>query len=108
MQIAHPHLDTLDQIVRIFGWPCLLSVIIWAGKIIQKGQHDFKEMGANAKLAVTVGEEVKTQVGLLQTNHIAHLQQGIDKVAASNDKAVEVLQEISKGLSIVLDRVPRA
>jgi len=106
-QAAHPHLDLIDELVRILGWPALFGVIAWVIRKYDAGQAEFKKLGENTALAVQGITQVKQQVDTLETNHIAHLQIGINAVAKSNDQAVEVLREINKGIGIVLDRVPR-
>ena len=43
----------------------------------------------------------------IKTNHLAHLQDGIEKVAQSNVEAVEVLRDIKTGIAVLTDRFPR-
>ena len=104
----HPHLDLVEQLIRMFGWPALLGVIVWAARTYDSGQRELKQMSANTTLAVAGVEEVKVQVTALQTNHLAHLQSSIEQVAKSNDVAVDVLREISTGIAVLTDRFPRA
>ena len=104
----HPHLDLFDEIIRILGWPTLLGVLVWAIRTWDKGQRQFTEIGENTKTAVTGVAQVKAQVDVIQTNHLAHLQDGITRLADSNDKAVEVLGEIKTGIAVLRDRFPRA
>lgn len=103
----HPHLDLFDEIVRILGWPTLLGVLVWAIRTWDKGQRQFAEIGENTKTAVAGVAQVKAQVDTIQTNHLAHLQDGITRLADSNDKAVEVLHDIKTGIGILSDRFPR-
>jgi hypothetical protein len=104
----HPQLDIIDQILRIIGWPALLSILVWAIRTYDKGQVQFHEMEENTKTAVATVEQVKTMVSVMQTNHLAHLQSGIEQVAKSNDKAVEVLGRIDTNIQILADRNSRA
>lgn len=104
----HPHLDLFDEIVRILGWPTLLGVLVWAIRTWDKGQRQFQEISENTKTAVVGVEQVKMQVTTMQTNHLAHLQDGITRLANSNDAAVEVLGEIKTGIAVLTDRFPRA
>jgi hypothetical protein len=104
---VHPVLDTADQVVRVFGWPFLLGVIIWAVRTWDRGSREIKETGENAKVAVAQIANVKTQVDLITSNHLAHLQEGIGKLTESNDKAVEILHDIKGGIDLLVDRTPR-
>lgn len=104
----HPQLDLIDELVRIFGWPALLGAIVWVVRKWDKSQAEFREMAKNATAAVTGIGTVKTQLDTIETNHFAHLQTGIDRVATSNDKAVEALTEMNTSIKILIDRTPRA
>lgn len=104
----HPHLDLLDQIIRMLGWPTLLGGLGWAIRKWDDGQRDFKELSENTRIAVAKVTTVETEVLAIKNNHLAHLQTGITSLSASNDKAVEVLQTISKDIAVLVDRTPRA
>jgi hypothetical protein len=104
----HPHLDTIDQLIRVIGWPSLLGVLVWAIRTYDKGRAQFVQMDKNTQTAVDTVTEVKNLVTVMQTNHLAHLQTGIEQVAKSNDKAVEVLGRIDTNIQILADRMPRA
>ena len=106
--MQHPHLDLFDEIIRTLGWPVLVSVLVWAIRTYDKGTRQFKEIGENTKTAVAGVEQVKVQVATMQSNHLAHLQDGITRLANSNDAAVEVLGEIKTGIAVLTDRFPRA
>lgn len=103
----HPQLELIDQLIRIFGWPTLLGVLVWVVRKWDTGQRELKELGENTKLAVETVTIVKSEVETIKNNHLAHLQDGITQVAASNDKAVIVLQNIDAGIKILIDRTPR-
>lgn len=103
----HPQLELIDQLIRIFGWPTLLGVLVWVVRKWDTGQRELKELGENTKLAVETVTIVKGEVETIKNNHLAHLQDGITQVAASNDKAVVVLQNIDAGIKILIDRTPR-
>ena len=105
--VAHPQLDLIDELVRIFGWPALLGALVWVVRRWDKSQEEFKKMAANTTAAVSGIGVVKAQLDTLENNHMAHLQSGITSVANSNDKAVEVLTEMNTNLKILIDRTPR-
>ena len=104
----HPQLDYVDQLLRLFSWPTLLGVLVWAIRTYDKGQRQFQEIDKNTQTAVASVEQVKTMVTVMQTNHLAHLQTGIEQVAKSNDEAVTVLGRIDTNIQILADRMPRA
>lgn len=103
----HPQLDLFDEVVRILGWPTLLCILVWAIRTWDKGQRQFKEIDGNTKTTIASVAQVKDLVTVMQTNHLAHLQTGIEAVAKSNDKAVEILQKIDTGITVLADRFPR-
>lgn len=103
----HPRLDLFDEIVRALGWPTLLGTIVWIVRKWDKGQEEFKKMGENTKEAVRLVTAVKAQTEVIETNHLQHLQEGITRLAGSNDKAVEILLAMDKSLAIMADRSPR-
>lgn len=97
----HPHLDLADQLIRMFGWPALLGALVWTVRKWDKQQREWKDISENARTAAQGIAEVKG-------NHLVHLQDGITRLAGSNDQAVTILQDISKGIGILIDRTPRA
>jgi predicted chitinase len=97
----HPHLDLLDEIVRTLGWPALLGALVWAIRKYDAGSRQLSEISADAKAAHEGVAEMKA-------NHLVHLQEGMVRLADSNDTAVEVLREINSGIDILKDRFPRA
>ena len=103
----HPHLDLFDEIVRILGWPTLLGILVWAIRTWDKGQRQFTEISENTKTAVAGVTAVSAKVDVMQNNHLVHLQDGIIRLANSNDAAVEVLGEIKTGIAVLTDRFPR-
>lgn len=107
LQAAHPHLEVIDYAVRILGWPTLLGTIVWVIRKYDAGQAEFKKLSETTNQAAQGVAVVQQQVTTIQTNHLAHLQEGIAEVAKTNAAAVEVLHEINNGIKIVLDRVPR-
>jgi hypothetical protein len=107
MLLNRQNLDLIDELVRLLGWPAILAALVWVIRIYDAGQREFKEIGKNTEIAIKGVAEVKAAVDTIQTNHLAHLQQGITRLAESNDTAVIVLQNIDKGIGILTDRLPR-
>jgi hypothetical protein len=102
MQVQLPaYVQILDAAIRIFSFPTLVGVLVWVVRTYDRGQAQLKEIDTNAKT-------INAKVDVIQTNHLAHLQTGIAKVAESNDKAVELLTQIDKSMTVLIDRFPRA
>lgn len=97
----------IDTFIRIIGWPTALGVVVWVVRKWDAGQREFKDLHANTKMAAETVNLVKAEVDSIKNNHLAHLQLGIEKLADSNDKAVEVLQDIKTGIEVLVDRTPR-
>ena len=100
-------LDSIDQLVRVLGWPTFLGIVAWAVRKWDKGQATLKDIHAQGKLAAENSEAALTEIGVLKTNHFPHLQEGIESVAASNTEAVKVLQSMDKNIAVLVDRTPR-
>ena len=101
-------IDTFDKVVRICGWPTLICILVWAVRKWDADHRVFSEIHENTKKAVEKVAVVEQEVETLKSNHLAHLQIGMDRLATSNDKAVEVLQEISTGITVLVDRGARS
>ena len=104
MPVGHPLLDYADELVRTFGVPALLGGLIWAIRTAVKGIAQFKEIDNNTKLAVSTTVAVKAAVETMQTNHVAHLQSGIDLLGKQGETQVTTLASIDKGISVLVDR----
>jgi hypothetical protein len=104
----HPHIDLADSIVRIFGIPGILAGLIWLVRTYDKGAHQMKEIHADTVETRRMTLETLGGVNTIQTNHLVHLQDGITRLAGSNDEAVTVLHDIKAGIGILVDRTPRA
>ena len=96
----HPHLDLIDQLIRMFGWPALLGGFVWAIRKWDKASETVIAVQADTKI-------VKSEIEEMKNNHLAHLQVGITQVAASNDKAVDILHAINSGIQVLIDRSTR-
>lgn len=103
----HPNLDFVEQLVHVFGYPVLIGVLVWAVRVWDGGRRQFKDIESNTKTTLTEIAMVKSAVGIIESNHLTHLQDGIEKLTVSNDKAVDVLHEINKGIGILVDRTQR-
>jgi hypothetical protein len=107
MQALHPHLDLFDQLIRMFGWPALLGILVWAIRTYDKGARELKDIRETANETKRMVLETHGGLVEIKTNHFVHLQDGITRLADSNDKAVEVLHDIKTGIGILSDRFPR-
>jgi hypothetical protein len=102
-----PQLDTADRLIRMVGYPTIVSVIVWAVRKWDAGRSEFLKVAEGV-------EQVKSDLVTMKTNHLAHLQDGINEVAKSNNEAVAVLKEIRSDIKesnqntmLLLDRIPR-
>ena len=100
----HPHLDLLEQLVHIFGIPGILAGLIWLVRTYDKGVHQARELSKDASETRRMVLETLGGVTEIKTNHLIHVQEGLERLAGSNDKAVEVLQEIRSDMKVLVDR----
>lgn len=104
----HPHLDLTEQIVHIFGIPGILAGLIWLVRTYDKGARQLHEIREDTTETRRMAMETQGGINTIQTNHLVHLQDGIGRLADSNDAAVVVLHEIKTGIAVLSDRLPRA
>ena len=103
----NPQLDLMDEIVRILGWPAVVTTLVWVVRKWDAGQQAVKDLTDNTALAVQKVSKVDEELTLIKSNHLQHLQSGIDQLAVSNDKAVAVLEKINSGIGLLVDRTSR-
>lgn len=104
----HPHLDLTEQLVHIFGIPGILAGLIWLVRTYDRGSRQMKDIQADTAETRRMSLETLGGITTIQTNHLTHLQDGITRLADSNDAAVTVLHDIKSGIAILNDRLPRA
>ena len=101
-------LQSIDTVIRMVGWPAFIGACIWAVRKWDAGQREFQDVHANTKAALETSARVEAVVEKLTNNHMAHLQDGIIQLAASNEEAVTILRKIDTGIQILNDRDRRA
>lgn len=104
MLVDHPDISLVEQIVHIFGIPSIIAALVWLVRTYDKGVREVKEVREDAAETKRIVMETHGGVQEIKTNHLAHLQDGISQLAASNDKAVDILQNIDKGITVLVDR----
>src|ERR1017187_849787 len=91
----HPQLEFADVIIRLLGWPFLIGTLIWVVRTWDRGQQQLKELETNTRISAATITMVKDAVSLIQTNHLTHLQSGMEAVAASNEKTAAMLAAVA-------------
>ena len=76
----NPQLDLLDEIVRILGWPAVVTTLVWVVRKWDAGQQAVKDLTDNTALAVQKVSKVDEELTLIKSNHLQHLQSGIDQL----------------------------
>jgi len=77
--ILNSILSFVDQHIHLIGWPLLISVAWKSSQYVSKLQ--------------TRAENSENTLQSLATNHIPHLQAGIDNIASSVDKGIDRLDK---------------
>lgn len=95
-----PDLQFVDLLVRDIGWPTMIGCAVWLIRKWDRGTASFKDLSQNTKEAVDRVTLVQSEVETIKSNHLAHLQLGLDA-------QLSVLQEISSNIKILVDRTPR-
>lgn len=93
-------IDVVEKLVHIFGIPGIIVVIAWLIRQYDATQRAFISLHENTKLAVNTVAEVKLAVDTMQTNHLKHLEDGINALGQQCTRQVELLV-------IIADRLKR-
>jgi hypothetical protein len=104
----HPHLDLIQQLIHIFGIPAIFGGLIWLVRTYDKATRQQKEISSDVAETKRMTMEVHGAVGVIQSDHLAHLASGMKDLAASTEKGNTVLASIDKGIAVLVDRAPRA
>jgi hypothetical protein len=108
-------LEWASQHLQIVGWPALL-VIAWKlrGYIERVVFRKWEEVDHKTTESLNHLIEVKTAIGqtaaslaIISGNHLSHIETGIVELNNRNDRTLEVLASIDKGISILVDRSTR-
>ena len=94
------NLDVIEKLTHIIGIPGIIGVIVWLVRTSDSNKRQLTDIDTNSKAAFKTAAEIQSQVTVLQTNHMAHLQTELQ------DQTV-VLNNIDKNIGILVDRNPR-
>jgi hypothetical protein len=96
---------------NLVGWPSLLAITWKLKGAFDKYSSVIHQAKNNSDAAVKVAEEIKTNLSVVQNNHLAHLQADIQEMGKTYEKAyekqIELLQSIDRGISVLVDRSSR-
>jgi hypothetical protein len=96
-----PHLDLAEKLVRIFGWPSLVGVVIWLVRTFDASNRKLTDIDKHSKAAFDTVVVVQAQVDTMQSNHMAHMQDELKGQTV-------ILASMDKNIGILVDRTPRA
>ena len=96
-----PHLDLLEKLVRIIGWPSLVGVVIWLVRTFDASNRKLTDIDKHSKAAFDTVTVVQTQVDTMQSNHMAHMQEELKGQTV-------ILTNMDKNIGLLVDRTPRA
>jgi hypothetical protein len=72
------------------------GVIKWMAAIYKKAGETLSDIA-----------ETKRNVDVLTTNHMAHVQTGVEQLNEKTDESNRLLSKINEGIVILVDRTPR-
>jgi hypothetical protein len=96
-----PHLDIVEKLVRIFGWPALIGVVAWLVRTFDASNRKLTDIDKHSKAAFDTVVVVQAQVDMMQSNHMAHMQ---DELKGQTT----ILSNMDKNIALLVDRTPRA
>jgi hypothetical protein len=102
-----PNLDIVDKLIRIFGIPGIIGVVVWLIRTYDNGQRTIKAIDERTQLTEQAITSVQACVTTIQTNHLEHLAEAITGIAATQADTLKVLGTMDKTLAILSDRSTR-
>lgn len=107
-------LEWASQHLQLIGWPALL-VIAWRVRgyfeTVSKRWEKVEDKTTDSLLRLSeVKHAVDRNEASLNTisgNHLAHIETGIVELNNRQDRSLEVLNSIDKGISVLVDRTRR-
>jgi hypothetical protein len=99
--------DIIAKYAPLVGWATLIGLVWRFRGIIDDQLLVWKGIDSQTKEALTTVANVKEKVDVLQNTHLRNIQTGLETLGNSNEKAVEVLQDIKNGIGILVDRGTR-
>jgi len=96
----HPHLDLLDEIVRILGWPALLGAFVWVIRKWDRSTAQFNTLSENTAETKRMAMETLGGIATIRDNHLAHLAEEIKG-------QTPILTNMDKTLAIISDKLNR-
>lgn len=99
--------DFIAKFGHLVGWTVLITFVWRLRGVVEEQVTLWKGIDKQTKEAVEEVVIVKSKVDEMQTNHMAHMQTDLGEIRKSNDTAVQVLNDISKGIAVLADRGSR-
>jgi len=87
-----------------------IGLIKWMNSTYKRGTQlvdeisKIQNISIQSKETARVVADTKLAVDLIQTNHLAHLEQGITDVARTNTEMVDLLRDVRDGIIKLVDR----
>ena len=91
------HIDSLPSI----------STEVAVLPIISKKLDKIADINIKTDETAHLVAETKAAVDVIQTNHLVHLNQGIQDVAEASEEHTKILASIDKNIALLVDRTPR-
>jgi hypothetical protein len=95
-----PHLDIVEKLTHIIGIPAIVAGIVWLVRTFDASQRQWKDIDSNSKAAFDTASVIKSQVDVLQNNHMAHMETELKN-------QTQLLTSVDKNIAIIADRTPR-
>lgn len=96
--------EWISNHIHIAGWAGL-GVLAWKGRgYIDRFLAGVQLSDTRLQETKAIAQDVKDAVGLIQTNHLVHVEKEIGTLAGAQYKANELLASIDKNISILVDR----
>lgn len=96
-----------SQHLPLVGWPALIAIAWRLRGYTEKVFHKWDLVDTNLREVKTAVGETAAAIAIISGNHLAHIETGIVELNNRQDRSLEILNSIDKGISVLVDRHSR-
>jgi uncharacterized protein YpmB len=96
-----PAVELARDLIQIFGIPAIIAAVAWVAVTYEQGQAKLNDIHANSAQALTDVANVKQVVDVMQSNHLKHVQEGVEGLNKQGEKQIELLTSLDKNIAVM-------
>lgn len=96
-----PAVELARDLIQIFGIPATIGAVVWVAVTYKQGQTKLEDIHGNSQQALHDVANVQTAVDVLQSNHMRHMQEGIEGLNRQGEKQIDLLVSLDKNIAVM-------